>query len=67
MKTKKFKLSIDEEIQGSNEEFDTLEELVTKLNYVLDDCTIKVSIKKDAPLISARASNVDIKDAFSNM
>jgi len=67
MKIRKYKLCINEEVQGSNEEFDTLDELVTKLNDVLDNRTIKVSVKKEAPHTGERASNVESKDASSNM
>jgi len=57
MDTKKYKLSIDEEVQGANEEFDTLEELVSKLIDVIDERIIIVSIIKEAPQKSDRASN----------
>ena len=42
------RLHIDEEVQGSNEEFNTPEEMKKRLETLIDENVIEVTVKKRA-------------------
>lgn len=53
----KITLTVDEDVQGTNEEFESIDGLINKLVLVLDKSVTKIIVKKEAQQCNLRASN----------